>query len=172
MAHDLLFRKIPGTTYPGGIVYSIRALSVLLVGTLAACAAKDFQGDDGRLARLLSDREAVWWAWFTNDTTKLQQFLAKEVVAMNSGDSTFQDRAAVLAGARQFVKSGGKLVRVTFPKTEQQVVGECAVLYSTYELELEQKDGKRVVQRGRATEMFVWRNGVWQNSGWHLDSGS
>lgn len=163
-------------------MYSTRASSVrsfvtvgvvgLLLLIVAACGAKDFQGDDGRLARLLSDREAVWWAWFTNDTTKLHQLLAKELVAINMGDTTWQDRAGVLAGAREFVKTGGKLVRVTFPKTEQQVVGDCAVLYSTYEIELEQKDGKRVVQRGRATEMFVWRNGVWENSGWHLDSGS
>jgi len=43
-------------------------------------------------------------------------------------------------------------------------------LYSQYELELEQ-NGKKMVQRGRATEVFVWRNGVWQNTGWHLDSG-
>src|SRR6185503_10011063 len=109
------------------------------------CAAKDFSADDPRVSRLASDREAVWWAWFTNDTTKLHQLLADQVVASNMGDWTWQDRSGVLAGAQEFVKSGGKLVRVTFPKT---------------------------VQRGRATEMFIWRNGVWQNSGWHLDSGS
>lgn len=143
----------------------------LLFVTIAACAAKDFSSDDPRLARLASDREAVWWAWFTNDTTKLHQLLADQVVAINMGDSTWQDRTAVLVGAQQFVKSGGKLVRVTFPKTERQVFGDCAVLYSTYEIELEQ-DGQKVVQRGRATEMFIWKNGTWQNSGWHLDSGS
>ena len=151
---------------------SVRNLvTVAVLAFLAACAAKDFPADDARMARLYSDREAVWWAWFTNDTTQLQRLLASEVVAINNDDSTWHDRASVLAGARAFVKGGGKLVRVTFPKTEKQVFGECAVLYSTYEVELEM-GGKRIVQRGRATEMFVWRNGVWQNTGWHLDSGS
>jgi len=162
-------------------VYSTRSSSArfivnagviaLLFVSIAACAAKDFSADDPRVSRLASDREAVWWAWFTNDTTKLHQLLADQVVAINMGDSTWQDRSGVLAGAQEFVKSGGKLVRVTFPKTERQVFGDCAVLYSTYEIEFEQ-GGQKIVQRGRATEMFIWRNGVWQNSGWHLDSGS
>ena len=162
-------------------MYSISAKSVrrfvatgvagLVFVIIAACGAKDFQRDDGRLARLLDDRDAIWQAWFSNDSSRLEQLLSREVVAINSGDTTWQDRAAVLASARHFAKSGAKLVRVTFPKTEKQVFGECAVLYSQYELELEQ-NGKRSVHRGRATEVFVWRNGVWQNTGWHLDSGS
>ena len=152
-------------------MYSIRASSVLMFAFVAACAAKGFSADDPRLARLASDRKAVWWAWFTNDTTKLHQLLADQVVAINMGDSTWQDRASVLVGAQEFVKSGGKLLRVTFPKTERQVFGDCAVLYSTYEVELEQ-NGQKIVQRGRATEMFIWKDGIWRNSGWHLDSGS
>jgi len=152
-----------------------RFLTAAVVGlvlvTTAACGAKDFPRDDARMARLLSDREAVWWAWFTNDTSRLGQLLAQEVVAINNGDTTWQNRAGVLAAAREFAKNGAKLVRVTFPKTEKQVFGDCAVLYSSYELELEQH-GRKLVQRGRATEVFVWRNGVWQNTGWHLDSGS
>ena len=152
-----------------------RFLTAAVVGLVlvitAACGAKDFPRDDARMARLLSDREAVWWAWFTNDTSRLGQLLAQEVVAINNGDTTWQNRAGVLAAAREFAKNGAKLVRVTFPKTEKQVFGDCAVLYSSYELELEQH-GRKLVQRGRATEVFVWRNGVWQNTGWHLDSGS
>jgi len=154
-------------------VYSKRAMFGvvgLLLAIAAACSTKDFPRDDGRMARLLSDREAIWWAWFTNDTTRLGQLLAREVVAINPADTMWQSRAGVLAAAREFAKRGAKLVRVTFPKTEQQVFGDCAVLYSQYELELEQ-NGKKMVQRGRATEVFVWRNGVWQNTGWHLDSG-
>ena len=51
-----------------------------------------------------------------------------------------------------------------------RIYGDVAILYSTYVAELEQK-GRKSVQRGRATEVFVWRNGVWQNAGWHLDAG-
>ena len=148
-----------------------RVAAGLAIVIAAACAAKDFPADDARVARLMSDREAVWWAWFTNDTSRLGQLLAAEVVAINSRDSTWQNRAEVVASAREFAKGGAKLVRVTFPKTEKQVFGNCAVLYSTYELELEQ-NGRKTVQRGRATEVFIWRNGVWQNTGWHLDSES
>ncbi len=78
--------------------------------------------------------------------------------------------AAVLAAAQAFAQSGTKLVRLAFPRTEQQVYGDVAVLYSRYEFELE-KNGKRSLQAGRATEVFVWRDSLWQNTGWHLDSG-
>lgn len=148
----------------------VRATGGMLLLTAAACAAKDAPRDDGRLARLLPDREAVWQAWFTNDRSRLERLLPQDVVAINNGDTTWQDRAAVLAAADAFAKSGGKLIRVTFPRTEQQVFGDVAILYSRYELELE-LNGRRIVQTGRATEVFVWRNGVWQNVGWHLDSG-
>ena len=157
--------------YSTGATLGRRVAAGLLLVIAVACAARDFPADDARVARLMSDREAVWWAWFQNDTTRLGQLLAAEVVAINSHDSTWQDRAAVVASAREFAKGGAKLLRVTFPKTEKQVFGSCAVLYSTYELELEQ-NGRKVVQRGRATEVFIWHNGVWQNTGWHLDSES
>ena len=145
---------------------SVGAVIVLVV----ACAAREVQKTDPRLARLLADREAVWQAWFSNDQQRLEQLLPSDVVAINSGDTTWQGRAAVLAGAREFAQSGTKFVRVTFPRTEQQVFGDVAILYSRYELELE-RNGRRSVTTGRATEVFVWRDSVWQNSGWHLDSG-
>jgi len=118
---------------------------------------------------LLADREAVWRAWFGNDRRRLEQLLPSDVVAI-SNDTTWQDRAAVLAAAQAFAQSGTKLVRLDFPRTEQQVFGDVAVLYSRYEFELE-KNGKRSLQAGRATEVFVWRDSLWQNTGWHLDSG-
>jgi len=150
--------------------FVIRATVGMLLLIAAACAAKDAPRDDGRLARLLPDRDAIWQAWFSNDSTRLEQLLPQDIVAINNGDTTWQDRAAVLAAADAFAKSGGKLVRLTFPRTEQQVFGDVAILYSRYELELE-LNGRRIAQSGRVTEVFVWRNGVWQNVGWHLDSG-
>jgi hypothetical protein len=119
---------------------------------------------------LLADREAVWQAWFSNDQRRLEQLLPSEVVAINSGDTTWHGRAAVLAAAQAFAKSGAKLVRLNFPRTEQQVFGDVAILYSRYEFELEQ-NGRRSVQAGQATEVFVWRDSLWQNAGAHLDSG-
>jgi hypothetical protein len=151
-------RRVPGA-----------AAAALLILS-AACANSSATPGDPRLARLLEDRQAIWQAWFTNDRSRLEQLLPNSVIGINNGDTTWQDRSAVLATAEAFVRGGGKLVSLTFPKTEKQVFGDVAILYSTYVAELEQK-GRRSVQRGRASEVFVWRNGVWQNAGWHVDSG-
>ena len=145
---------------------SVGMFALLLVG----CAAGEVHRSDPRLSRLLADREAVWQAWFTNDQPRLAQLLPSDLVAISSGDTTFAGRAAVLADAQSFAKSGTKFVGVTFPHTEQQVYGDVAILYSRYEVQLE-KNGKRSVLAGRATEVFVWRDSLWQNAGWHLDSG-
>ena len=61
-------------------------------------------------------------------------------------------------------------MRLEFPKTEIQVYGFTAVVYSNYVYEIEQ-DGKRSVNSGRVTEVFVSRNGAWVNPSWHMDSG-
>lgn len=149
----------------------MRILSVsMLVLFALACRASEVQRSDPRLSRLLADREAIWQAWFTNDQQKLEQLLPSDVVAINSGDTTWQGRAAVIAAAKSFAQSGQKFVRVTFPRTEQQVFGDVAILYSRYEVELQQKNGRHSVMAGRATEIFVWRDSLWQNSGWHLDA--
>ena len=140
-----------------------------VVLAFVACAAREVQKADPRLARLLADREAVWRAWFSNDQERLAQLLPSDVVAIGN-DTTWQNRAAVLAAAQAFARSGAKLVRLDFPRTEQQVFGDVAVLYSRYEFELD-KNGKRSLQAGRSTEVFVWRDSLWQNTGWHLDSG-
>jgi len=64
---------------------------------------------------------------------------------------------------------GGKLVRLEFPKTEIQAYGDTAILYSEYVYEIEQA-GKRSESSGKATEVFVNRDGVWVNPGWHIDA--
>lgn len=148
----------------------MRVLSVgVVIVFVLACRPHEVQRSDPRVARLLADREAIWQAWFTNDQQRLEQLLPSDVVAINSGDSTWQGRAAVLAAARSFAQSGTKYLGVTFPRTEQQVYGDVAILYSRYAVRLE-RNGKPSVLTGRATEVFVWRDSVWQNSGWHLDA--
>lgn len=56
-----------------------------------------------------------------------------------------------------------------FPKTEIQVYGYTAVVYSNYSYELE-TGGQHINQAGRVTEVFVLRKGQWVNPGWHMDS--
>jgi ketosteroid isomerase-like protein len=118
--------------------------------------------------RLLDAREAVWRAWFAGDRATLEKLIPEETIAIDTGVENWSNRQAVLDGSSQFAKDG-KLVRLEFPKTEIQMYGLTAVVYSTYLYELEVK-GQRNTHTGRVTEVFVLRNGQWVNPGWHMDS--
>lgn len=125
--------------------------------------------DQGK-KRLLDAREAVWRAYFSNDRAALEKLIPEETVTIEAGDNNWGNRKAILDGAEQFAKAGGKLVKLEFPKTEIQVYGYTAVVYSNYSYELE-IGGQRRQQSGRVTEIFVLRKGQWVNPGWHMDTG-
>jgi hypothetical protein len=118
--------------------------------------------------RILAAREAVWRAWFTNDRAQLEKLIPEEAIAIDSGGENWSNKAAILAQAKSFADSGGKLVRLEFPKTEIQVYGNTIILYATYIYETEM-NGKRTTSSGRGTEMFVRRGDELINVGWHLD---
>ena len=120
--------------------------------------------------QLLQAREAVWRAFFSNDRATLEKLIPEETLAINAGDNNWENRKAILEGAAQFAKGGGKLVKLEFPKTEIQVYGYTAVVYSNYSYELE-VGGQRSQHSGRVTEVFVLRKGQWVNPGWHMDNG-
>ena len=126
-------------------------------------------GDQMRL-RLLDAREAVWRAYFAGDRATLDKLIPEETVAIEAGDNNWSNRQSILDSSTQFAKSGGKLVKLEFPKTEIQVYGFTAMVYSNYVYELE-VGGQHVNRTGRVTEVFVLRNGEWVNPGWHMDSG-
>ena len=119
--------------------------------------------------RILAKREAVWRAWFANDRTQLEKLIPAEAIAINDGEEKWSDRATIFAGAKAFADSGGKLVRLEFPKTEIQAYGNTVLIYTTYVYEIEM-NGKRSTSTGRGTEMFVRRGDELVNVGWHLDS--
>jgi len=119
---------------------------------------------------ILAARERVWRAWFTNDQPALEALLPEETIAINAGEEPWLDRAAVLASAGEFGRQGGKLLRLEYPRTEIQLYGNVAILYTSYLFEVESQ-GQRQTSSGRGTEIFVRRKGGWVNSGWHLDSG-
>jgi ketosteroid isomerase-like protein len=117
---------------------------------------------------LLDAREAVWRAYFAGDRGTLEKLLPEELLTIEpSGD--WGNRRTVFDGSQRFAASGGKLVRLKFPKTEIQVYGYTAIIYSNYTYEIEQA-GQRSANSGRATEVFVYRNGAWVNPSWHLDT--
>jgi len=126
-------------------------------------------GDDMK-KRLLDAREAVWRAWFSGDRATLEKLIPQETIAIESGHDNWSNRQKILDGSVEFAKGGGKLLKLEFPKTEIQVYGTSAVVYSNYSYELEQ-GGQRINQSGRVSEVFVLRKGQWINPGWHMDSG-
>jgi hypothetical protein len=117
--------------------------------------------------QILAKREAVWKAWFGNDRAALEKLIPEEAIAI--GDDGWSNRAAIFASAKSFADSGGKLVRLEFPRTEIQAYGNTVIIYTTYTYETE-VNGKRSTSNGRGTEMFVWRGDELVNTGWHLDS--
>ena len=125
-------------------------------------------GESGKQS-LLKAREAVWRAFFANDREALEKLIPDELITIEPHGNEFGHRAMVLSAAEQTAKSGVKLAKLEFPKTEIQVYGNTAVVYSTYMYELE-KDGQRKQSSGRVTEVFVQRQGRWVNPGWHMDA--
>lgn len=117
---------------------------------------------------LLDAREQVWRTWFSNDREHLDQLIPPEIIAIDAGEEKWGHRDDVLNGAKEFVASGGKLVKLEFPETEIQLYGPTAILYSKYQLDTA-VNGKTTTRLGRATEVFVRRDGKWVNTGWHLD---
>ncbi|HEU4387091.1 MAG TPA: nuclear transport factor 2 family protein, partial [Blastocatellia bacterium] len=120
--------------------------------------------------QLLEAREAVWRAYFANDRAALEKLIPDETIAINAGDNNWEGRKAILDGSERFARGGGKLVKLEFPRTEIQVYGYTAIVYSNYSYELE-IGGQHYPQSGRATEIFVLRKGQWVNPGWHMDGG-
>jgi ketosteroid isomerase-like protein len=118
---------------------------------------------------LLEAREAVWRAYFAGDVPTLEKLLPEELLTLEASGGDWGNRKAVLESSRRFAASGGKLMKLEFPKTEIQAYGFTAIAYSTYIYEIEQ-GGARISNSGRVTEVFVYRNGQWLNPSWHMDS--
>ena len=160
-----------GALLAGSAFYPVVAGDAeLAAGAAKTCAVPESVSPALR-QEILKAREAVWRAWFNYDRKELEIVIPEETVAINSGDGPWEDRAAVIEGSRKFHESGGKLVRLEYPRTEIRLYGDVAILYTTWLTETQTPDGKRDLSSGRGTEIFVRRNGRWINPGWHLDSG-
>lgn len=118
-------------------------------------------------ASLLKAREAVWRAWFAGDQKALRQLLPPELITLDGPPGVFGTLDSNLRESESFVKSGGKLVSLTFPRTDIQAYGRTAIIYTTYELEMN-VNGQASKDAGRATEVFVRRGERWLNTGWQL----
>ncbi len=142
------------------VFFAVFALAGLAPARLPAQQPGDRQ--------LLQVREQVWRAWFANDTEALHKLVPPETIVMSGGEENWMHQAEVFQSAAEFQSAGGKLIRLEFPRTEVQHFGDVAIMWSNYLLETETA-GKRSVFTGRASEIFVFRNGEWTNPGWHTN---
>jgi len=146
---------------------SIRSIAKQFVPLLFFIAVAAAQQPD---RDLLQAREKVWRAWFDGDATTLQAMVPPDTIVMSVDDQNWRHQQDVLAASAKFHAQGGKLVRLEFPRTEVQHYGEVAIIWSSYLAETETQ-GKRSIDAGRITEIFVRRDGHWTNPGWHTDAG-
>ena len=123
--------------------------------------------DPDERTALLKAREAVWRAWFAGDQTTLLTLLPPELITIEPGSTTFGTLQSNLDGSRGFAAGGGKLKRLVFPSTEIQAYGNTAIIYTSYEMDLE-SGGQSQTERGMATEVFLLKDGQWLNTGWQL----
>jgi hypothetical protein len=122
--------------------------------------------NDNTRQQVLAAREEVWRTWFANDRAKLEELIPEEAVALESGGG-WENRATILANAKEFAESGTKLVRLEFPRTEIQMYGNTIILFTSYQLETE-KSGEKTTVTGNAIETFVRRDNRLVNTGWML----
>jgi ketosteroid isomerase-like protein len=121
----------------------------------------------GQKEELLRTREVVWRAWFDGDEAALRKVLPEETIAFDSGPEKFMTREAIIKASRDFANTGARLERLDFPRTDMQVYGSTAILYSSYSYQTA-GGGKRDTQSGTAVEVFVKRQDGWINSGWQM----
>jgi len=145
-------------------IFRVSAAVIILPGFLISLAGASTSNDE-----LLKVREEVWRAWFAGDTKTLEELVPSETIVMSGGEEKWKNQTDVLRTAVEFHAKGGRLVRLEFPRTEVQHFGDVAIVWSSYLVETEEK-GKRSVDSGRVTEIFVRRHGHWTNPGWHTDS--
>ncbi len=120
---------------------------------------------------ILRLRESAWRAWFGGDEAALRSLLPPEFLGIDMGDGPFSDLEKTVAESRAFRAGGGRLVRLEFPETRAQRLGDVVVLYGRYSVVLESEGQERTLA-GRLTELFVLREGRWWHPGWHLDLAS
>ena len=121
--------------------------------------------DEATRSAVLAARDEIWRAWFANDTASLRRLLPRSTTA---GDRNgWETREEILAGSAGSKAARRRLAGIRFDDTRMHRNGNVVVVLSTYTMELEEQ-GRRNTVTGKASEVFVLADGVWQNPFWYL----
>lgn len=145
-------------------------LAVSGPGTMTAQAAPTVAATlpPAELKALEAIRKDVWVHWFTGDTAGLRRVLPPELIAISPDGTPWQTLEQTLEGSTKFKAARNRLISVEFAGTTVHRFDAVVVMFSQYEVETE-RAGTRSTQRGRATEVFVRKDGRWVHTSWHLD---
>jgi hypothetical protein len=150
--------------------YRMKAVyAVVFTVCVATLLAAGLHARPDERSEVMKVREEVWRSWFANDRKALEKLIPTDTIVISSGNLHWKNQTEVFETAAKFQADGGKLTRLEFPRTEMQIYGDAAIIYSQYLVETEM-GGKRSLESGRVTEIFVRRSGQWMNSGWHTDT--
>lgn len=121
--------------------------------------------DDVTRSAVLAARDAIWRAWFANDTAALRRLLPRSTTA--GGGNGWETREEIIAGSVQSKTSGRRLVALQFDDTRIHRNGDVVVVFANYTMEVDDR-GRRNTITGRASEVFVLDGGIWRNPFWYL----
>jgi hypothetical protein len=89
----------------------IRITSVAFVGLVMLLGSSFASSADDR-SEILKVREAIWRAWFANDTKTLQKLVPSDAIVISAGEEKWKTQAEVFQSAAEFRTGGGELVRL------------------------------------------------------------
>ena len=150
-------------------------VSLFVVGSAWCIWASEPRQNVSDQARneLFEARDAAWRAFFQEDpATAIEKVISPDVIAIQENEEKWDNRAHLIAMAKGMQSQKIKLIRLEFPRTEVQVFNDTAILYYTYIFETGIVGRVSGVDAGRGTEVFVRKDGHWQDVGWHLDNGA
>lgn len=145
-------------------------IAMILIAPLFCSSQTRTTPSAAERSELLRVRQEVWESYFSNDQAKLHELIGEDFLTINPGEEHWQNRDEFVAGAKAFTEHQGKLLSLSFPRTEIQSFGDVAVLYSLVQITME-SNGQRESLSCRSTEVFQKRGGRWVNTGAHVDSG-
>src|SRR5689334_12792157 len=94
----------------------MKSLAIALIVVIGARPVLAQQGVFDH--ELIAAREAVWKAFFSNDTVALRRYIPAAAATLEGGARRrWNTRADIMASAQRFSESKAKLVSITFSNT-------------------------------------------------------